>query len=175
VSSAEENFRQSIEQIKISAQTCGQFDNLFAADDAANLRRAILEKGMSDLVTGFQLIAEILYNRISGIKAPMNAFQRLEGAACGDALWQTVTGRSYVDYIGKTSVDRLRLYFQRRHLLAHHDGFVDQTYMDRSGDTSYSVGQRLVVSPKEINDFATIIERLVKEMKDEAQRYNDRK
>jgi len=115
---------------------------------------------MADLVTGFQMVAEYLYTRISGISPPLNAFQRLEGANGGSALWHAATGRSYVDYVG-TDLRHLRTYFQRRHVLAHRNGFIDQVYLDRSADTTYRVGQRLVVRTTDIEDFAHLLEKLV--------------
>jgi uncharacterized Fe-S cluster-containing radical SAM superfamily protein len=54
----------------------------------------------------------------------------------------------------------LRKYFQRRHLLAHTNGFVDQSYVDRSGDREYALGQRLVVRGWEVEEFAKLVERL---------------
>ncbi len=161
LSSAEETFKQSIEQIHSAARVCRQLAITLPPDDAANFQRAILEKGMADLVTSFQFVAEKLYQRKTGSPAPLNAFQRLDGGSDGDTLWKAATGKSYVDYLGSADYARLRMYFQRRHLLAHANGFVDQRYVDRSGDTTYAVGQRLVVRADELEEFARVVETIV--------------
>ena len=54
----------------------------------------------------------------------------------------------------------MKLYFQRRHIIEHNTGIVDQQYIDKSGDTDYSVGQRVVVKTNEALDLITIIKKL---------------
>jgi len=51
--------------------------------------------------------------------------------------------------------------FQRRHLLAHREGMVDQKYLDKSGDPGYTVGQRIVVKERDVMRMAQIIRKLV--------------
>lgn len=59
----------------------------------------------------------------------------------------------------------MNLYFQRRHLVEHNNGLVDQRYIDKSGDISYQVGQRIVIKEKDINELLHIIEILVTGLK----------
>jgi len=159
-SSPDANFAQTLGDIRRAVVYCRALHETLP-DEAAIIERAILEKAMADLVTAFQMVAESLYTRISGISPPLNAFQRLEGANGGSALWHAATGRSYADYLDATDLRHLRTYFQRRHVLAHRNGFVDQVYLDRSADTAYRVGQRLVVRTTDIEDLAHLVEKLV--------------
>jgi len=69
--------------------------------------------------------------------------------------------------VGNPAMDRLRRMFQQRHLLAHREGVVDQDYIDRSGDTSYRVGQRLVVRDDAVLAFANDLEQLSIGLKDD--------
>jgi hypothetical protein len=112
------------------------------------------------------MIAETLYEQKTSVRAPQNAFQRLEGSNSGDALWCAASGRSYADYLSADDLARLRTYFQRRHLLAHKNGFVEQVYLDRSGDTAYAIGQRLVVRAAEVEDRTRLVETLVTAMRE---------
>ncbi len=164
--SAEGNFAQSIAEIRRAIAYCRVLHETRPPDEAAIIERAILEKAMADLVTGFQMIAEVLYEQRTGVSPPQNAFQRLEGNHSGDALWCAASGRSYVDYLGAGDLARLRTYFQRRHLLAHKNGFVEQVYLDRSGDTAYAIGQRLVVRAAEVEDLTRLVETLVTAMRE---------
>jgi plasmid maintenance system antidote protein VapI len=50
--------------------------------------------------------------------------------------------------------------FQQRHLLAHTGGIVDQDYITRSGDSSYAVGQRIVVRENAVRELLTILRKL---------------
>lgn len=163
----EETFRQTIKWATEASGTVGLLTSLLNPDDAANIRRTIVEKYMADLVTCFQLTAQHLYEQKAGKQSPLNAFQRLEGHINGDALWQNLFGKSYTDYLSSSEYTRLRIYFQRRHVLAHANGLVDQIYIDRSGDTTYSLGQRLVVRPEDVEDFAEIVDKLVTAMQND--------
>jgi hypothetical protein len=48
----------------------------------------------------------------------------------------------------------------QRNSLVHDDGIVDQLYLDRSGDATYKIGQRLVVKPAAVRRAADLIEKL---------------
>ena len=164
-SSPDINFAQTLGDIRRAIAYCRPLRETLPADEAAIIERAILEKAMADLVTAFQTVTEASYTRIAGAAPPLNAFQRLDGVNSGDALWRAATGRSYEDYLGAEDLRRLRTYFQRRHLLAHRNGFVDQVYLDRSADIAYGVGQRLVVRGTDIEDLARLVEKLVTAMR----------
>ncbi len=88
----------------------------------------------------------------------LNAFQRL---AQGSELWAARVGITYADILGAADLERLRRLFQKRHLLAHSDGIVDQRYVNESGDMTYKVGQRITVSTSEVDDIVAGIGRLV--------------
>jgi len=55
---------------------------------------------------------------------------------------------------------RLNVYFQQRHLLSHCQGIVDEEYLAKSGDASYAVGQRLVITEEAVLEFASVVELL---------------
>ena len=40
--------------------------------------------------------------------------------------------------------------YQRRHLLAHSEGMVDDRYLQKSQDTAYKAGQRIVIKEKDV-------------------------
>jgi len=46
------------------------------------------------------------------------------------------------------------------HLLAHREGIVDQEYLDRTRDTTYRVGQKLVIKNWAVTRLADLVERL---------------
>ena len=47
--------------------------------------------------------------------------------------------------------------FQKRHVLVHNDGVVDQKYIDRTGDTEFRVGQRIAVHSHEVKRFVETV------------------
>ena len=151
----------TLEQIpKLQAETSDR-------DAAKNMTDALIEHALQSAVTAFQKYAETLYQ--SFLKDPeisQNVFQRL---AEGSSLWQTVTGKRYSDYLSESELGVLNLAFQQRHLFAHNHGMVDQKYLDRGGDTSYQLGQRIVLQEKHVREYINLIRKLASSMEETVQ------
>ena len=129
-------------------------------DEAALVVRSMIEGGLQDVVTSFQSFATEHYRRRfpSLPLPPRNIFQRLDD---GSALWKAATGSGYDRWLDAAELARLRLHLQRRHVLAHGDGIVDQEYVTKTADPLYKVGQRLVVPAADVNDAVALVEKLV--------------
>ena len=125
--------------------------------------RTLIEKAMQDTVMSFQRLNEQLYERQSGKSARRNAFQNLDA---GSDLWKAEIGYAYAGLIDQAKFAQLRVYFQQRHILAHQQGIVDQDYIDRSGDKTYAVGQRLLIQETAVREFADLIEELSQRLTD---------
>lgn len=116
----------------------------------------MIENGLQNAITAFQRYAEALYARHrSGVKLRRNAFQNLSE---GSNLWEAAFGKPYSDYLDATELARLTRMFQQRHLLAHTQGLVDQVYITRSGDTTYRIGQHVVVRDTAVRECLALIE-----------------
>jgi hypothetical protein len=156
--SANHTFRQTLATIRSATAAHEVLTKSFDEDQAEVLRRALLEKGMQDAVMSLQRLAEQVYSKIpNGAPARRNAFQNLDE---GGELWSKATGTTYLDCLSIDELRRLRIYFQQRHLLAHRQGIVDEDYRSRSGDTTYSIGQRIIIKKSDVLDFVGLIERL---------------
>lgn len=134
-------------------------------DDAENTIRLILENNMVRVVGAFQAATEALFDCLpngNNIPRRRNAFQSLIE---GSTLWQQATGKGYDDLVSAADISELSKYFQQRHLLAHCEGIVDQEYINRSGDATYSVGQRLVIREQGINQAIDLATKLIGELK----------
>jgi len=145
--------------IREAVQTIG------TRDDAQNAIRLILENNMVRVVGAFQRAAEGLFDRLpNGPSTPRrkNAFQSL---AEGSTLWRKATGKGYDDLLRASDISDLSRFFQQRHLLAHCEGMVDQDYINRSGDQTYSVGQRLVVREDAVSRAIDLASRLIAELR----------
>lgn len=132
-------------------------------DEAELMCRSMIESCLLDGVTAFQKCCEGLYESTNpAVDAPMNAFQRLTH---GSDLWKARVGVAYSDILTVPEQARLKLLFQKRHILAHNDGIVDQRYSSESGDTSYKVGQRIAVTAADVDDMVAGISKLVTEIR----------
>ena len=163
-SDAEVVFQQALSGIRHSIGALG--DVKLAIDDpdiAENLVRSIIENGLQDTVTAFQRYAEALYKRLKPQATPRrNVFQNISS---GSELWFSSTGKHYSDYLAPPEIATLKRDFQQRHLLAHTQGIVDQNYIDRSGDSSREIGERLVINKAAILSFLDVVEKLAEDLR----------
>ncbi len=156
--SASHTFLQTLSTIRTAARLGPTLRTALGPDEAEVMTRTLLEKAMQDTVMSFQRLAEQLYER-TGKTARRNVFQNLDA---GSELWAAEIGATYEDLLDAEAMKRLRICFQRRHLLAHQQGVVDSDYIARCGDSAYAVGQRLMIRDDEVLEFADLVERLGK-------------
>lgn len=129
-------------------------------DAAADAIRQVLEDQFPRLVGAFERLNEALFAKLpneSQFPRKGNVFQRLDDAS---ALWSQAAGKSYPDFLDAGELRRLKLLFQRRHVLSHRQGIVDQAYIDRSGDRTYAVGQRLVLRDADVLELTSLLAKL---------------
>jgi uncharacterized Zn finger protein (UPF0148 family) len=134
-----------------------------AAEDSV---RHICENSLVKLVSAFQRLAEAQYDALTApnkLPARRNVFQNLDDST---ALWKAAVGWGYEDLLTPDDLRDLKRYFQQRHLLSHSDGLVDQLYLDRSGDSSYQLGQRLVIRGDAVEQLADLVSGLAQAIRD---------
>ena len=163
--SAAKDFDQTIDTIlKVvdSLDEIGQpLAEKYNIDVATNIKQQILEDQIENLVTAFQRASEALFSELPNAVSfdfNRNAFQSLRR---GSDLWHRATNSNYQNYLSKTELKELATYFQRRHKLSHTEGMVDQRYVDNSGDSTYEVGQRLVIRREHVRQLCELVGRLV--------------
>jgi len=124
-------------------------------DEAELTCRSIIETCISDGVVAFQKYCEGLYS-VYG-EPPFNAFQRLEQ---GSVLWEQAIQKSYNNWLTSEELSQLNVLYQKRHILAHNEGIVDDKYINNSNDNTYKVGQRIVISNKDVEVLLSCLEKL---------------
>src|SRR5690606_35212396 len=82
-------------------------------------------------------------------------FQRL---AESSALWKAATGTGYEDMLTQNQWVTLKRYFQQRHLVAHKDGFVDESYVIKANDPTRKPGQRLALFPGDVLHLTELLD-----------------
>lgn len=125
------------------------------ADEAELTCRSMLETCISDGVVAFQKYCEGLYSQFGN--APFNAFQRLDQAS---SLWEQAIQKSFGDWLTDEELAKLSILYQKRHLLAHNEGIVDERYTEKSGDSTYKTGQRIVIRENDIEFLVTALRKL---------------
>lgn len=124
--------------------------------DGAELTcRSLRETCLTDGVTAFQKYCEGLYEPYGS--PPLNAFQRIDD---GSRLWLDAVGAGYGEWLTPEEKNVLKILYQKRHLLAHQEGIVDERYIRNSGDTTYKPGQRVVISKRDVDGLLSLLEKL---------------
>lgn len=126
-------------------------------DTAKDMASKMLEDCLGNIISVFQKYAELLYSQISENNVRVNDFQIVEK---GSDLFLQACGKGYEEWLSQYELDRMILFFQRRHILEHNAGIVDERYIEKSGDTSYRVGQRLVLKKNEVRELLAIVRKL---------------
>ena len=70
------------------------------------------------------------------------------------------TGKGYEEWLAKQELERMNLLFQRRHIIEHNAGIVDEKYIEKSLDTTYLIGQRIIVRKEDAIELLRIIKKL---------------
>jgi len=156
--SATRTFEQTLAAVRAATEIDRQLRAALSADDAEMTARLLREKGLGDVVMAIQRLAERIWEAMPESKpAPRNTFQRLDDAS---KLWLTATGRDFLAFLTEQEFERLRIGYQRRHLLAHREGMVDADYVRKSGDTTLAVGQRVTINAEFLLEFVALAEKL---------------
>ena len=154
--------RKTIAALPEIRQTIARALDKDSAEDSA---RHVCENGLVKLVSAFQRFAEAQYCALESEDKPSprrNAFQNLQESS---SLWRTGTGCGYDELLSAAEYTTLERFFQQRHLLSHNDGIVDQVYLERSGDLSYAVGQRLVIRGQAVEELARLVSKLAQSLR----------
>lgn len=150
-------FQNSVAKIRAKlslAETSTSGDNS-TVDTNIIIARSLIETSLNDCIITFQFNMEGIFNsRFPTVNIPFNLFQRIDD---GNQFWKQRQPKGYVDILTPTEMDKLKLYFQRRHLLSHTDGIVDAKYITNANDTSYSVGQRIVIKKSDVEECLSLI------------------
>lgn len=134
------------------------FETVGTREEAERQVSSLREDTLGAIVSAFEAYAKARYAELGGSNASRGVFQRLRE---GEGLFAAITGETYADYSSESDVDFMFLMFQKRHLLTHSNGLVDQQYLDKTGDTTYSVGQRIVLNDSELLRFLNVIDAVV--------------
>ena len=163
--SAVNSFNDSLNSIKAMIDSLADMKSMlidkYNEDTAETMCRSLLESSVGDIISAFQKFAACKYEELSGKTARVNDFQIVDK---GSSLFEQETGKKYSDWLTNTELDYMKVMFQKRHLLEHNNGMVDQKYIDKSGDTSYNFGQRIVVKEKDAYTLLDIIRKLGNEI-----------
>lgn len=135
-----------------------------AATSDAEIAERLIENALEDCVSAFdgfgREICRVCANKATEpAKAEKISFQNLEGVK------QSLIGIFGIDLSAALSVEEWKMAirgFQKRHLLSHKMGVVDEEYKRKSGDAKAVVGRKIIVSADEVRELIGVISKLAK-------------
>ena len=126
----------------------------------------LVENALEDCVSAFDGFGRELYqvyghHALNSVTANKLHFQNLDNIrervqkafgidlarSCGDDAWRQAIGL-----------------FQKRHLIAHKMGVVDQEYVTRTGDTNAIIGRKIVICAEEVRQLSDTLNLVAKSM-----------
>lgn len=124
-------------------------------DDKQNIMQTYLENGIKEIVEIFQVNINQLYSKKYKLKKNQrNIFQRLKE---GSELWESSIWKlSYQELLSVQQFTELSFVFQKRHLLVHKQGEIDDDYIKNSGDINAKKGIRINITADEVKAGADI-------------------
>ena len=141
----EDNIRKIKAKIDLTLRLTDESGN---KDENILVSRSLIETSLNDCIVAFQFNNEHLFRkRFPRISIPFNLFQKIDE---GNDFWKQHQIVGYIDILDSNELHRLKIYFQRRHLLSHTEGIVDTRYLTKTEDCSVQIGQRIVVIPEDI-------------------------
>jgi hypothetical protein len=155
----------SLQILEKNLEVAGKLLDL-AMGAETSLADRLIENALEDCVSAFDGFGRELC-RIHAKKAhdPTRveklSFQDLEGARTN------VLDLFGTDLAAKLAPDEWRtavMGFQKRHLVAHKMGVVDQKYITKTGDTQSVAGRKLVIGADEVREFARILSTLAQRL-----------
>lgn len=127
-------------------------------DIAEDYCRELIENSLVSIVTSFQKLASDKYVELNGKLDGLNDFQNISK---GSELFEKC-GYGYDKWLNDKELKQLNRFIQQRHLLVHTQGFINENYIEKSGDNTYTIGQRLVIKETDVSRLLSIVKKLGK-------------
>jgi Zn ribbon nucleic-acid-binding protein len=124
-----------------------------AATGDEDVQKKAVESALGDVVSAFDGFGRHVCERH---RAKMS-FQSIVDAR---TKFMSKFGTDFAAGLSATEWAAVVRGFNKRHLIAHTAGVIDQKYIDNTGDTSAVVGRRVTVSASEVEELAEMIGRL---------------
>jgi hypothetical protein len=108
------------------------FSSLLTKEDCQSYITQLIEEHFCKVVTIFQVYSEQLFKSkpsAQNMKIRKNIFQNIDDSS---KKWSELTGKSLEDIFDQKKLTDIKIKFQKRHLLTHRNGIVDEEYLQKT-------------------------------------------
>jgi len=137
----------------------------FAAEADAELAEKLIENALEDCVSAFdgfgRELCRVHAKRASSpSKAEKISFQNLEGAK---ANVSSLFGYNLSARVTADEWQAANRGFQKRHVVAHKMGVVDQEYLDKTNDSEATVGRKIMITEEDVRSMVAAARKIAGE------------
>jgi len=152
----------SLDILEANLGLVGKMLGLAEEQEDRALARTLVENALEDCVSAFdgwgRATAEAFATKASEpSKAKGLSFQNIEKASRRVA---GLFGFEFSSALGATEFDDAHRAFQKRHVVAHKMGVVDQAYVDSTGDITAIVGRKVVIRADDVRALLPALRKL---------------
>lgn len=131
------------------------------SDEIENITRCLIEISLSEIVSSYQKYAKSFFDNCD-IKVRANDFQIIDK---GSELFRKYFNIDYDKILNDVEIDYLKIMFQKRHLIEHNAGIVDEYYLNNVNNHNSKLNERIIIKPEDILKFNKIIKKLCNGLK----------
>ncbi|MCZ2258083.1 hypothetical protein [Sporosarcina sp. G11-34] len=154
-------FNVSMDRVKNQINSLNEMQELlekvYDKDTATIMIQNLIETSLKDIISAYQKFAMESFNKGCLKKVRPNDFQIVDK---GSRLFNEYYGTGYEEWLTSDEINFMIVMFQRRHIMEHNNGIVDDRYLHNSNDKTYRVGQRVVCKKEQVLRLLEIIKKL---------------
>lgn len=120
-----------------------------------DLRNHLVENALEDCVSAFDGFGRSLVAAHSKNNGNQNVDIRFQNLEAGLKKVETLLSISLSSVLSHPSFSRVTLSFQKRHLISHKMGVIDNDYIAKSGDQGAILGRKIHISTDEVRSLAS--------------------
>lgn len=133
--------KRLLKQLDSLSEMKEMIEDLHDRDTAVSMIQGMIESSLKEVVSSYQKFAVEAFRKGSDKQVKPNDFQMVEK---GSELFANQFGSGFDAWLSGDEIRYMIVMIQRRHILEHNNGIVDERYLKNSGDTSYRLGQRII-------------------------------
>lgn len=156
----------SLQILGRNLEIVGKMLGIASDQEDALVAERFCENALEDCVSAFDGFGrELCRVHASKARSPAQArklsFQNLERT---NSIFQDLFGLELAAVVEPEDWGAATMAFQKRHLVAHKLGVVDETYITKTGDTVAAVGRKIVVDAGDVARLVSVIGKLAERM-----------
>jgi len=128
------------------------------AEEDAEFQEYLVQNALEDVISSFDSFGRNcvnLFTKNTDNEGVGISFQNIKKAR--DTI-QDVFGFDFCDELKDEDWIRVEINFQKRHLISHNDGIIDDVYIQKTNDQFADVGRKVVVTPVEVEEMLQAME-----------------